>query len=133
MMDEEPGLARFQRRLSSFGRLIRFDRQGIGLSDRGSALDPPTAERGAQDGLAVLDALGSTSAVVIAPYLHSPDGILLAALAPDRVAGLVLINGFGVFIKDDDYPHGVDLENAPDFGRMVEPDAVEQGVDVLSM
>jgi class 3 adenylate cyclase len=133
MMDEEPGLARFLRRLSSFGRLIRFDRHGIGLSDRGSPLEPPTAERGAQDGLAILDALGSTSAVVIAPYLNVPDGILLAAMAPERIAGLILINGVPRFIKGDDYPYGIDLDNAADFLRMVEPDAVDQGVDVLSM
>lgn len=133
MMDEEPGLARFLRRLASFGRLIRFDRHGIGLSDRGSPLDPPTAERGAQDGLAILDDLGSTSAVVIAPYLNAPEGLLLAAMAPDRVAGLVLINGIPRFMKSEAYPHGVDVANAPELLRMVEPDAVEQGMDVLSM
>lgn len=133
MMDEEPGLARFLRRLASFGRLIRFDRHGIGLSDRGSPLDPPTAQRAAEDGLAILDDLGSTSAVAIAPYQAAPEGILLAAMAPDRVAGLILINGVPMFLKGDDYPYGIDLANAPDFARMVEPDAVEQGVDVLSM
>ena len=133
MMDEEPGLARFLRRLASFGRLIRFDRQGIGLSDRGSPSDPSTPERAAQDALAILDDLGSTSAVVIAPYQAAPEGILLAALAPDRVAGLVLINGVPKFVKSDGYPHGIDFDNAPDFGRMVEPDAVDQGLDVLSM
>jgi class 3 adenylate cyclase/pimeloyl-ACP methyl ester carboxylesterase len=133
VMDEEPGLARYLRRLSSFGRLIRFDRQGIGLSDRGSHLDPPTPQRGAEDGLAVLDHLGSTSAVVIAPYQAAPEGILLAAMAPERIAGLVLLNGTARFVRGDGYPYGVDLLNAPDFATMVEPDAVEQGLDVLSM
>lgn len=133
MMDEEPGLARFLRRLSSFGRLIRFDRQGTGLSDRGSPLDPPTVQRGAEDGLAILDDLGSASAVVIAPYQHAPEGIMLAAMAPERVAGLVLINGIPRMLKSDDYPHGVDLDDAPDFARVIDPDAVEQGVDILSM
>lgn len=133
VMDEEPGLARFLRRLGSFGRLIRFDRQGIGLSDRGSALDPPTPQRAAEDGLAILDHLGSTSAIVIAPYQAAPEGILLAAMAPERVAGLILINGVPMFLRTDDYPHGIDLVDAPDFARMVEPDAVDQGVDVLGM
>ncbi|HKN45877.1 MAG TPA: alpha/beta hydrolase, partial [Propionibacteriaceae bacterium] len=31
---EEPSLARFYRRLSSFSRLILFDKRGTGLSDR---------------------------------------------------------------------------------------------------
>lgn len=133
VMDEEPALARFLRRLGSFGRLIRFDRQGIGLSDRGSPLEPPTPQRAAEDGLAVLDHLGSTTAVVIAPYQAAPEGILLAAMAPERVAGLVLINGVPMFIKTEDYPHGIDLASTPDFARIAEPDAVEQGMDVLGM
>ncbi|MGN6162001.1 MAG: adenylate/guanylate cyclase domain-containing protein [Marmoricola sp.] len=133
VMDEEPGLARFLRRLTAFGRLIRFDRQGIGLSDRGSVSDPPTPQRAAEDGLAVLDHLGSTGAVVIAPYQAAPEGVLLAALAPERVAGLILINGVPLFVNKDDYRFGLDLDNAPDFATMVEPDAVEHGVDVLSM
>ena len=33
VMWEEPGLARFLRRLASFSRLITFDKRGIGLSD----------------------------------------------------------------------------------------------------
>ena len=30
-VDEEPSMARFQRRLGSFSRLIRFDRSGVGI------------------------------------------------------------------------------------------------------
>lgn len=48
-IDEEPSMARFQRRLASFGRLLRFDVRGTGLSDRGSASTPPTSEQWAQD------------------------------------------------------------------------------------
>ena len=33
-MWEEPGLARFLMKLSSFARLILFDKRGVGLSDR---------------------------------------------------------------------------------------------------
>ena len=40
-MDEEPSMARFLRRLASFGRLVRFDKRGVGLSDRGSVSAPP--------------------------------------------------------------------------------------------
>src|SRR4051794_32550550 len=70
-MDDEPAFARYLRRLASFGRLIRFDRRGTGLSDRGSATNPPTYEQWAHDGLAVLDAVGSDRAIVIAPYLSA--------------------------------------------------------------
>ena len=71
-MDEEPSMARFQRQLASFGRLIRFDRRGTGLSERGSASAPPTREQWIQDAVAVLDAVGSAQAAVLAPWLNGP-------------------------------------------------------------
>ena len=37
VMWEDPGLARFLRRLGSFSRLITFDKQGTGLTNRGPA------------------------------------------------------------------------------------------------
>lgn len=71
-MDDEPSMARFQRRLSAFGRLLRFDGLGIGLSDRGSPSAPPTLEQRAQAAVAVLDAVGSERAAVLAMFLDSP-------------------------------------------------------------
>ena len=58
-MDEEPSLARFVRRLATFGRLIRFDQRGVGLSDRGSPSAAPTGRHWVEDAVAVLDAAGS--------------------------------------------------------------------------
>ncbi len=70
-MDDEPSLARFQRRLSSFGRLLPYDGPGIGLSDRGSPSTPPTLEQRTQAAVAVLDAVGSERAAVVAPLADS--------------------------------------------------------------
>jgi class 3 adenylate cyclase len=133
-MDDEPALARFLRRLASFGRLVRFDRRGIGLSDRGSAANPPSTQQWAEDGLAVLDAIGSERAVVIAPYLCAPYGLALAAMAPDRVDGLVVIQGAARWTAARDYPLGI----GPDFSAKImdlttEPDATERGLDSIGM
>ncbi len=57
-MHEEPALARFQQRLASFSRLIRFDIRGVGMSDPVVASEPPTLEQWAEDAIAVLDAVG---------------------------------------------------------------------------
>ena len=92
-MDEEPSMARFQRRLASFARLLRFDIRGVGLSDRGSPSAPPTHVQGMSDALAVLDAVGSERAAVIAPGFGSAVGLTLAATHPERVTHLVLVNG----------------------------------------
>src|SRR6516225_1916359 len=58
MRDEEPHFGRFERRLSSFSRFIRFDPRGVGLSDPITAETSPSVERGVDDLLAVLDAVG---------------------------------------------------------------------------
>ncbi len=133
-MDEEPAMARFQRRLASFGRVIRFDQRGVGLSDRGSPSAPPTTENWVEDALAVLDAVGSSEATVIAPYLSAAEGITLAARHPDRVSSLVVVNGAARLFSAPDYDFGVnpDLFDSS-LLPVVEPDAVEQGVDMVAM
>lgn len=105
-IDDEPSFARFHRRLASFGRLIRFDIRGVGMSDPISPAAPPTLEQWAQDALAVLDAVGSEQAAVFAPRDASLPAVLLAATHPDRVASLVLVNGMARYARADDYPEG---------------------------
>ena len=133
-MDEEPSMARFQRRLGTFGRLIRFDQRGVGLSDRGSPSGPPTVEDWVQDALSVLDASGSERSVVLAPYLGAAEGIALAARHPERVVNLVIVNGAARLVSSPDYPYGITPRFLNSLARpLVEPDAVEQGVDMLRM
>jgi class 3 adenylate cyclase/pimeloyl-ACP methyl ester carboxylesterase len=130
-MDEEPALARFQRRLTSFSRLLRFDKRGIGMSDRGSSTLPADL---AEDGMAVLDAAGSERAAVIAPYYDSAGGLVLAARHPERVSALVVVNGFARLAWAPDYPAGVPLEVLRSARQVLpEPDAVEQGFDIVAM
>lgn len=59
---EEPGLARFYRRLASFARLVLIDKRGTGLSDRVSDAALPTLEDRMDDVRAVMDAVGSERA-----------------------------------------------------------------------
>jgi len=133
-VDDEPSMARFQRRLASFGRLLRFDTRGTGLSDRGSPLHPPTPEQWVDDGLAVLDAVGSERAAVLAPWAHSQVGLLLAAAHHDRVAQLVVINGRARTTWAPDYPMGYPAGAARSWSASVaDPDAVEQGLDLLRL
>ena len=59
-----------------------------------------------QDAVAVLDAVGSERAAVVAPWLNGPDGILLAATHPLRVSSLIVVNSTARFMWAPDYPHG---------------------------
>src|SRR5215469_15451134 len=74
---ELPAFASFFGRLASFCRVIRFDKRGTGLSDRLSAI--PTLEERMDDVRAVMDAAGSTRAVLLAFSQGGPMAIVFAA------------------------------------------------------
>jgi class 3 adenylate cyclase len=132
-VDEEPSMARFQRRLGSFSRLIRFDRSGVGLSDRGAASAPPTREEWVKDGMAVLDAIGSEHAAVFAPFSNSPEGVTMAATCSERVTHLVIVNGLARLAWAPDYPDGVPQDQIDSMVKLVaKTDAVEQGHDAVA-
>ena len=85
---ESPALRRWLERLSSFARVILFDRRGTGLSDRIGVSH--TLEQEVQDALAVLDAVGSERAALCTYTMGGLAGALLAAEHPDRVGALVM-------------------------------------------
>ncbi len=104
---EEPRAARFADRLSSFSRLILFDKRGSGLSDHHQT---PDLEMRADDLRAVLDAVGSERAVL---YGESEGGTLAAYFAathPDRVSALVLYGSQARYAWAPDYPMGMTQE-----------------------
>jgi len=99
---EEPGYARFLRRLASFTRLIMFDKRGTGMSDRDVGL--PTLEERMDDVRAVMDAVGSERAAIFGTSEGGNMCVLFAATYPERTVALVT---FGIFAKrvwSDDYP-----------------------------
>jgi class 3 adenylate cyclase len=85
-----PDLARFLRRLASFGRLIHFDRRGTGLSDPVPLDRLPDLETQVDDAVAVLDAAGSTESAVIGLNDGTLVSMLLAVAHPQRCRSLVL-------------------------------------------
>src|SRR5215204_5103200 len=88
---EEPGFARFLRRLASFSRLILFDKRGTGLSDRAVGL--PTLEQRMDDVRAVMDAVGSERAALLGISEGGPMCALFAATYPERTAALIILGG----------------------------------------
>ncbi len=99
---DEPGLARFFRRLASFSRLILFDKRGMGLSDRVGY--PPTLENTMDDILAVMNAVGSARAVLMGVSEGGTNSALFAATYPERLAGLILYGAAAKQTKTPDYP-----------------------------
>lgn len=104
---ENPFYARLLERLSSFSRLLLFDKRGNGLSDRTVDLDLFTLEVRMDDVRAVMDAAGSEQAVL---FGDGDDGAPLAAVFaaanPDRTRALVLFEARAKTLKAPDHPWG---------------------------
>jgi class 3 adenylate cyclase len=75
--------------MTSLGRLIFFDQPGTGASDPVEPGALPTLEQWADSITAVLDALGSREAVLIAPALAT--SALFAATYPSRTTALIAL------------------------------------------
>jgi class 3 adenylate cyclase/pimeloyl-ACP methyl ester carboxylesterase len=140
---EVPEMASFYERLSSFCRLIRFDKRGQGMSDRVSGV--PTLETRMDDVRAVMDAVGSQRAALIGISEGTPMSILFAATYPDRVWALALCGSFARARWAPDYPMGArdeeirlddeeteqkwgSAEHSAAVGRRLLPDASEESV-----
>ena len=107
---DEPNWHRYTQRVAGFSRLIRFDAGGLGLSDPLPAGTDPSIEGWGRDALAVMDAAGCGSAVVLAPNAGAMPALWLAATHPERVRSLVLVNGTARVGWAEDYTFGVSPE-----------------------
>jgi len=133
-IDSEPSMYRFHRRLASFSRVIRFDFRGMGLSSRIPSPDMQGPQFWAEDAVAVMDAVGCEQAAIFAPSFNAMVGIVLAANYPERVRSLVIVNGAARVLRAPDYPVGANPNTAESFMTVgIEPDAVEQGFDMLGI
>ena len=89
MRDEEPHFRRFERRLSSFSRFIRFDPRGLGLSDPIAPGAPSSIEHTGEVEIRGDDVSGV--AVHIAQRVSAvagPSEVLVPRTVVDLVAGL---------------------------------------------
>ena len=98
------------RRLSSFSRLIVFDKRGTGLSDR--VADLPDFETRMDDVRAVMDAAGSRRAALMGVSEGGPMTILFAATYPERTAAAILYGAGASYTAADDYPWSPSREQA---------------------
>jgi class 3 adenylate cyclase len=112
---ELPTADRFYRRLASFARLVLVDKRGAGLSD--PLTSPyaggdfgPWVEEGVTDYLTVLDAIGSTNAVLLANFHGAAAAVALAAIHPQRVTAMILVDPVVKVLSSPDFPWGYSEE-----------------------
>lgn len=92
---DEPDFAKFLTRLSTYARVVTFDKRGTGMSDRVTEL--PGLDQRMDDLRAVMDAAGMDQAKLLGISEGVPLSILFAATYPDRCRALVLYGGFSRF------------------------------------
>jgi class 3 adenylate cyclase len=117
---EIPAFDRFLRRLSSFCRLISFDKYGIGLSDPAPPGSLPALEEWMDDVRAVMDAVGSEHAAILGAGDGGTMAAMFAATYPDRTDALVLANSTARLSWAPDYPIGIDAATQEAFVRLIE-------------
>ncbi|MBI2708590.1 MAG: alpha/beta fold hydrolase [Actinobacteria bacterium] len=105
------------RRLASLGRLIAFDKRGMGLSDRPDAITPLDW---VDDAVAVLDAVEGREVVVLGISAGTPTAIRLASLHPERVRALVVFGGGARTLNGPGYGVGHDRPTLEAFADNLE-------------
>lgn len=97
---------RMMERLTSFARVVVFDKRGMGASD--PVLRAPTLEERREDIRAVMDAVGIERAALFGLSEGGTSAGLFAATFPERTRALVLCGTFpgGIAVADPepDYP-----------------------------
>jgi class 3 adenylate cyclase len=129
-------------RLASFSRLIFLDQRGTGASDAVPDGAFHSWEEWAEDITAVLDAVQSHRAAVLAVGDAGPLAMRFTAMHPERVSALILVNSSARILVAEDYPFGLTQEEAaafvestralwgtPEWSRLVNPGlAADEGL-----
>jgi class 3 adenylate cyclase len=101
---ERPEFVEWIARLTRFARVLLFDKRGIGHSDH--VRDLTSLEARMDDVRAVMDAAGSSHALLTAYLEGARLALLFAATYPERVDGLVLIDPYVRMQRSDEHPWG---------------------------
>jgi class 3 adenylate cyclase len=105
-----PPVAELRRRLAKIGRLITFDKRGLGMSDPVPIQSLPSIEAWIDDVRAVMDAASSDRAALITTLGGGLMGLVFAATHPDRLQALIVVDGWARAQADTDYPFGLSPE-----------------------
>jgi class 3 adenylate cyclase len=109
----------FDERVRSFGRMIRLDRRGMGVSDPLPQGVASPLEQQVGDVLAVMDAVGSERAALYGISAGASVALLCAAMHPERVQAIITYLGFARYFAADDYPIGRPLSERDETLRTV--------------
>jgi len=122
---ELPQYRAFCERIGKFARLIRFDKRGLGMSDR--VPGATTLETRMDDIRAVMDEVGSERAAIIGESEGGPLAMLFAAAHPERTRALILQGAEVRERTDDEWPWGENTQESFDASMAAMPDRFGKG------
>ena len=100
-------LVEARRRLAAIGRLITFDKRGVGMSDPVPIQSLPSIDTWVDDVRAVMDAALSDRAALVTSIGGGMMGLVFAATHPDRLRALIVVDGWAKAGAAPDYPIGL--------------------------
>ena len=111
---DDPGFIRFSRRMSTFSRTIWFDLRGWGASE-GNAGDGLIGEVLDADMSAVLDGVACERVTLFGWGYSTANALHFSVAHPERLDALVLFNSYAHYVREDDYPYGLEAEDFDGF------------------
>ncbi len=128
---EEPGLQRWFERLGRIARVILVDRRGCGMSGT------PVADWGVEDEVediaAVLDAVNSERAVMMAYAAGGPLALAFAALRPERTLALALYAAMARSLQDHEVNWAQTAEEREErFGELMRDWGTGANIEMLA-
>jgi class 3 adenylate cyclase len=127
---EDPRLSRLFERLSSFSRLIRFDRRGMGMS---AVIDrPPTLEEQVGDFEAVMDAAGARRAALFGTIDAGTMALVFAAEHPDRTAAVIAFETAPRWTRTGEDDYGVEPDVLGRFSEATQAMDVESQLSIVA-
>jgi class 3 adenylate cyclase len=127
-MWEIPEHARALRRLGEFGRVVVYDKRGVGMSERTTY--PVSVEQRADDIVAVMAAAGSRHAVLFGTAADAAAGLVTAARYPDRVVSVIAPEALAAARPDADHPWGYNAAIVEQFAAISESGGWGEAVGV---
>jgi pimeloyl-ACP methyl ester carboxylesterase len=121
LMWEMPEFVGFFKRLGGLGRVILFDKRGVGMSDRS-----PTSvsiEQRADDMIAVMTAAGSEHAVLLGWFDSGAAALVAAAQYLQRVRSVIVGDVLATTRPDDRHPWGGEVAVFEHLATMLESGA----------
>ena len=101
---EHPAFVERMKRLTGFARVLLFDKRGTGHSDH--VRDLTSLDARMDDVRAVMDAAGSSHAILTAFEEGARLALLFAATYPERVDALLLVDPYVRYTRSEDHPWG---------------------------